>query len=204
MSNSNARKLKLSWGKLKIVAFPCVTEYKNSLFQYIDRKYLLNKNNQKYYYYWTNFILHFNKPMTSTSKDRNANMKPALKSILRDLLEVVKVIRKMIEDWLCKICLQHSSYKNGNIWASLNIGIFCYLKHKSSKYELDLITTYAKFVDVTRVLPKCIRVFNKSLGFSCMHKIEKSFPNPKQLLRQNDLHSYLSWNFLKNAQPVEL
>ena len=95
-----------------------------------------------------------------------------------DLPEVVRVIREKIEDQLCKIRLQHSSDKNGNIRASLNIGIFCYLRHEISKYALDLIATHAKGVNATTVLPECTGVFTKTLGLSCKLKIQESFRDP--------------------------
>ena len=84
---------------------------------------------------------------------------------------MVRVIREKIEDQLRKICPQNSSDKNGNIRASLNIGIFCYLRHEISEYALDLIVTHTKSVNATTVLPECIDVFTKTLGLPCKHKI---------------------------------
>lgn len=64
---------------------------------------------------------HFNKRTTSTAEGGHANIKRALERTLGDLPEVVRLIREKIEDQLRKIRLQHSSDKNGNIRASLNI-----------------------------------------------------------------------------------
>ncbi len=108
---------------------PLIAENRDNLFQYADREYLANRNNQKHCYFWTNQIKHFNERVTSTAELGSANFKRTLESLLRDLLKVVKVIREKIEDQLRKIHLQHSSDKNGNIKASLDIGIFCYLKY---------------------------------------------------------------------------
>lgn len=109
--------------------------------------------------------------MISTIKKRYKNIKHAFKSTLEDLSEVIRVIRKRIEDQLWKIRLQHFIDKNGNIKVSLNIGIFCYFRHEISEYTLDLITNYAKAVNVTTVLPDCIGVFTKTLTLSSKYKI---------------------------------
>ncbi len=116
---------------------------------------------------------------------------------------MVRVIREKIEDQLRKICLQHSSNKNGNIRASLNIGIFRYFKNEISEYALDLIATYAKGVNATTVLPECKGVFTKTLGLPCKHKLQKSFWDPDHSLRQDDLHRHWWLNPLENEQPVE-
>ncbi len=101
---------------------------------------------------------------------------------MEDLLEVVRIIREKIEDQLRKIRLQHSSDKNGNIRASLNIGIFRYFRHEISKYALYLIATHVKDVNATTVLPKCAGVFTKILGLPCKHKIQESFRDPEHPL----------------------
>lgn len=46
-----------------------------------------------------------------------------------------------------KVYPQHAYDKNGNIKATFNIGIFCYLWHEINKYTLDLMVSYA--VDIT-------------------------------------------------------
>ncbi len=115
--------------ELEIADPSLIAKHRVSLFQYADREYLANENNQKHSYFWTNGIKHFNKCLPSTAKRENSNIKHALESTLEDLPEVVRVIREKIEDQLRKICLQHSSDKNGNIRASLNIDIFRYLRH---------------------------------------------------------------------------
>ncbi len=92
------------------------------------------------------------------------------------------VIREKIEDQLCKIRLQHSSDRNDNIRASLNIGIFCYLRNEISEYALDLIANHAKSVNATTVLPECTGVFTKTLGLPCKHKIPESFRDPDHTL----------------------
>ncbi len=91
--------------ELEIADPPLIAEYRDSLFQYADREYLANRNNQKHCYFWTNRIKHFNKRVTSTVEKGNANIKHALESPLRDLPEVVRVIREKIEDQLRKIRL---------------------------------------------------------------------------------------------------
>ncbi len=115
--------------ELEIADPPLIAENRDSLFQYADREYLANRNNQKHSYFWTNGIRHFNKRVTSTAEEGYGNIKRDLESTLGDLLEVVRVIRGKIEDQLRKIRLQHSSDKNVNIRASLNIGIFCYFRN---------------------------------------------------------------------------
>ena len=42
--------------ELEIADPPLIAEYRDSLFQYADREYLANGNNQKYCYFWTNGI----------------------------------------------------------------------------------------------------------------------------------------------------
>ncbi len=161
--------------ELEIADPPLIAENRDGLFQYSDKEYLANGNNQKHCYFWINGIRYFNKRVTSTAEGWYANMKHALESTLGDLPEVVRVIREKIEDQLRIIRLQHSSDKNGNIRASLNIGIFRYLRNEISEYALDLIDTHAKSVNATTVLPECIGVFTKTLGLPCKHKIQESF-----------------------------
>lgn len=43
--------------------------------------------------------------MTFIAEEEQVNIKQILESILRDLLEIVRVIREKIEDQLHKICL---------------------------------------------------------------------------------------------------
>ncbi len=161
--------------ELEIADPPLIVEYRDSLFQYTDKEYLANGNNQKHYYFWTNGITHFNQRVTSTAEGRYGNIKRSFDNTLGDLPEVVKVIREKIEDQLRKIRLQYSSDKNDNIRASLNIGIFRYLRHEISEYSFDLIATHAKCVNATTVLPECISVFTKTLGLPRKHKIQESF-----------------------------
>ena len=189
--------------ELEIVDPPLIAEFRDSLFQYADREYLANENNQKHCYFWTNGIRHFNKRVTSTAEGGHANIKRALESTLGDLPEVVRVIREKIEDQLRKIRLQHSSDKNGNIRASLNIGIFCYLRHEISEYALDLIATHAKSVNATTVLPECTCIFTKTLGLPYRHKIQESFRDSDYPLRQDNLHPHLWLNPLEDEQMVE-
>ncbi len=177
--------------ELEIADPPLIVEYRESLFQYADKEYLANGNNQKHCYFWTNRIRHFNKRITSTAEEGYANIKLALEGTLGDLPEVVRVIREKIEDQLCKIRLQHSSDKNGNIRASLNMGIFCYLRYEISEYALDLITTHAKGVNTTTLLPDCTVVFKKTLELPCKHKVQGSFRDPDHLLRQDNLNPHL-------------
>ncbi len=47
---------------------PLIAKNRDSLFQYADREYLANGNNQKHCYFWTNGIRHFNKRITSTAE----------------------------------------------------------------------------------------------------------------------------------------
>ena len=126
----------------------------------------------------------------STPDEGYANIKHALESTLRDLSEVVKVIRGKIEDQLCKIHLQHTSEKNENIKAMLNIGIFWYFRHEVSKCALDLMATHVVRVNATTVLSQCTEVFSKTLGLPFRHHIQESFRNPGCSLRHNDLHLY--------------
>ena len=123
-------------GELQLVDPARIREHRDSLFEYVDREDLAGGNNQKHCYYWTNQITHFNKRVTSTAEGGHANIKRALKSTLGDLPEVVKIIWEKLEDQLRKIHLQHTSDKNGNIKATLNIGLFRYLRHEISEYAL--------------------------------------------------------------------
>lgn len=68
--------------------------------------------------------------MTSTAEGGHANIKKALESTLGDLPEVVAAIKEKVEDQLRKIHFQHTQDKNGNIKASLNTGLFRYLRHE--------------------------------------------------------------------------
>ncbi len=168
--------------KLEITHPPLIAEHRDSLFRYADREYLANGNNQKHCYFWINRIKPLNKRVIFTAEKRHANIKLALENTLEDLQEVMRVIREKIEDQLCKIRLQHSSDKNGNIRASLNIGIFLYLRHKIGEYVLDLIATHAKGVNATTVLPEFTYVFTKTLGLLYNHKIQESFRDLDHLL----------------------
>ncbi len=161
--------------ELEIADPPLIAEYRDSLFQYADGEYLANGNNEKHCYFWTNGIRHFDKRVISTAERRHANNKYALESTLGDLPEVLRVIREKIEDQLRKIRLQHSSDKNGNIRASLNIGIFRYLRHEISEYALDLIATHVKDVNATTVLPECTGVFKKPQGYPVSTKFKRVF-----------------------------
>ncbi len=181
-----------------------IVEHRDALFQYADREDIANGNNQKHCYFWTNRIRHFNKRVTSTAVKGHANIKRAIESTLGDLPEVMRVIREKIEDQLRKICLEHSSDKNGNIRTSLNIGIFCYLRHKICQYALDLIATNAKDVNATTVLSKCTDVFTKPVGLLCKHKIQESFQNPDQPLQRDDLYPQWWLKPLEDVQSVEL
>ncbi len=189
--------------ELEIADLSFIAENGDSPFQYADRKYLTNVNNQKHCYFWTNEIRHYNKRVTSTAEWGKANIKLALESSSGDLPEVVRVIREKIEHQLRKIHLLHSSDKNGNIRASLNIGIFCYRRYEMKEYTLDLIATHAKSVNVTTVLPECTGVFTKTLGLPYKHKIQESFIDPDHPLRQDDLHPHWCFNPLEDKQPVE-
>ena len=189
--------------ELEIADPPLIAENRDSLFQYADREYLANGNNQKHCYFWTNGIRHFNKRVTSTAEGGHSNIKRALESTLGDLPEVVRVIREKIEDQLRKIRLQHSSDKNGNIRAFLNIGIFRYLRHEISEYALELIATHAKGVNATTVLPEYTSVFTKTLGLPSKYKIQESFRDPDHPLRQDDLHPHWWLNPLEDEKPVE-
>ncbi len=66
--------------ELEIADPPPITEYRDSLFQYIDREYLVNGNNQKHCYYRINCITHSNKHVTSMTEGKNTNIKQALEN----------------------------------------------------------------------------------------------------------------------------
>ena len=85
-------------GELQIGDPPRIPNHRNGLFEYIDKEYLSNGNNQKHCYYWTNCITHFNKRATSTAEGGHVNIKRALKSTLGDLPEVVAAIKEKVED----------------------------------------------------------------------------------------------------------
>ncbi len=116
---------------------------------------------------------------------------------------MVRVIKEKIEDQLRKICLQHSSDKNGNIGAFLNIGIFRSLRHEISEYALDFISTHAKSFNATTVLPECKGVFTKTLKLPYNHKIQESFRDPDHPLQRDDLHLHWWLNPLKDEQQVK-
>lgn len=114
-----------------------------------------------------------------------------------------KVIREKIEDQLRKIHLQHASEKNGNIKATLNIGLFRYLRHEISEYALDLMATHAAGVNATTVLPQSTGVFRKTLGLPCKHQIQESFRHPNRPLQRDNLHPHWWLTPLGEEQPVE-
>lgn len=89
---------------LKITDFSCIAEHKDSLFQYVDNKYLVYGSNQNHCYYWTNGITYFNKHLISMAEEGHANIKRTLKSTLGDLPEVMRLVKKKMKDQSCKIC----------------------------------------------------------------------------------------------------
>lgn len=80
------------------------------------------------------------------------NIKRTFKSRLRDLSEVVKIIREKLENQLHKIHFQHTLDKNGNIKAILNISWFYYLKYGINKHALSLMVSHTKRVNAMIVL----------------------------------------------------
>lgn len=190
-------------GELQIADPPRIPDHRNSLFESVDKEYLCSGNNQKHCYYWTNCITHFNKRVISTAEEGHANIKRALESTLGDLPEVVAAIKENVEDQLRKIHLQHTQDKNGNIKASLNIGMFRYLRHEISEYALDLMATHALGVNADSVLVPCTGVFTKTLGLPCKHMIQDTFRHPDRPLLREDLHPHWWLNPLGDNQPVE-
>lgn len=122
-----------------------------------------------------------------------------LESTLGDLPEVVAAIKEKVENQLRKIYLQHTQDKNGNIKASLNVGMFRFLKHEISEYSLDLMATHALGVNANSVLVPCTGVFAKTRGLPCKHKIQDSFRHPDR----KDLHPHWWLNPFGDKQPVE-
>lgn len=99
--------------------------------------------------------------------------------------------------------LQHAYDKNGNIKATLNIGMFCYLRYKINKYALDLIASNIVGVTVFSILSQYTNVFTMTLGLPCKCKIQQSICNPDQPLRLDNLHLHWWLNSLENKQLVE-
>ena len=190
-------------GELRITDPICIVKYFDSLFKYIKQEYLVNGNNEKHCYYWTNRITHFNKNDTFTPDRGHANIKHALESTLGDLPKVVKVIREKIEDQLCKIHFQHTSVKNGNIKAMLNFGMFWYFRHEISKCALDLMATHIIRVNATIVLTQYIEIFSKTLSLPFRHQIQESFRNPSCSFQHNNLHLHWWLNPMEDKQLVE-
>lgn len=189
--------------ELQIADPPRIPDHQSRLFQYVDKEYLSNDNNQKHCYYWTNCITHFNKRVTSTAEGGHANIKKALECTLGNLPEVVAAIKEKVEDQLRKIHLQHTQDKNGNIKASLNTGLFCYLRHEISEYVLEIMAAHMSGVDASSVLLPCTGVFTKTLGLPCKHKIQESLRYPDRPLRREDLHPHWWLNPLEDEQVVE-
>lgn len=99
-------------------------------------------NNQKHCYYAINQVSYFGKHITSTSKKRHANIKGIFNTPLGDLPSVVRVVKERIKDQLHKLTIKHSSDKASWIEQRFNIGIFCYIRHKVSKYALKLMSSH--------------------------------------------------------------
>ncbi len=66
--------------ELEIADPPLIEDHRDSLFQYANREYLANGNNQKHCSFLTNGIRHFNKRVTSTAEEGHANIKLAIES----------------------------------------------------------------------------------------------------------------------------
>lgn len=126
-----------------------------------------------------------------------------LESTLGDFPEVVAAIKEKVENQLGKIYLQHTQDKNGNIKASLNVGIFRFLRHEIIEYALGLMATHALGVDANSVLVPCTGVFTKTLGLPCKHKIQDSFRHLDRALRRKYLHPHWWLNPLGYKQPIE-
>ena len=77
---------------------------------------------------------------------------------------MVKVTREKIKDQLRKMHLQHAYDKNGNIKATLNIGMFRYLRHEISEYALDLMASHVVGITALSVLPQCTGCFHQDFG----------------------------------------
>lgn len=99
-------------------------------------------NNQKYCYYATNQVSYFGKHITSTSKRRHANIKGIFDTPLEDLPSVDGVVIEQIKDQLHKLTIKHLFDKASWIEQRFNIGIFCYIRHKVSKYALKLMSSH--------------------------------------------------------------
>ena len=79
-----------------------IRDHRESLFEYVDREYLANGNNEKHCHYWTNRIAHVIKRVGPTVQGGHANIKKGLEKILGDLPMMARVIREQIEDQLVK------------------------------------------------------------------------------------------------------
>lgn len=54
--------------ELDIADLSRIAEHRDNLFEYVDKEYFANRNNQKHCYHWPNQITHFNKRVTSTAE----------------------------------------------------------------------------------------------------------------------------------------
>lgn len=102
----------------------------------------MGENEQKHCYYVSNQVSHFVKCITSKFEGGHTNIKRIFVTPLGDLLLVVAVIVGQIEDQLYELTIKYLFDKACWIKQRLNIGIFCYLRHKVSEYALKLISSY--------------------------------------------------------------
>ena len=86
---------------------------------------------------------------------------------LSDLVFVVAVILKQVENQLHKLTIKLLSDKAGQIEQSFNISIFQYLRHEVSKYALKLMFIYWHEIKASTCLPQCTGVFTGTLGLIC-------------------------------------
>lgn len=88
--------------ELRIADPARIRDYRESLFEYVDREYLANGNREKHCYYWTNRIAHVLKRVGPTVQGGHANIRKGLERTLGDLPTMARVIREQIEDQVVK------------------------------------------------------------------------------------------------------
>lgn len=86
--------------ELRIADPARIRDHRESLFEYVDREYLANRNREKHCQYWTDRIAHFIKRVGPTIQGGHANIKKGLERTLGDLPTMARVIREQIEDQL--------------------------------------------------------------------------------------------------------
>ncbi len=77
--------------ELEIADLPLIPKHRDSLFQYSDREYFANGNNQKHCHFWTNRIRHFNKCNSVGTRPAPGLVRPVTGRDTQLLSEILQV-----------------------------------------------------------------------------------------------------------------